>query len=147
MWYVFSVVEQLVYHRRCSCTNFASIHSLVQSSVFLVCSQTKNPGHFTAWSSCLLSHEMYRKTQLAAGTAPEGQSHIGRSSTAPTVTFGEEDSLDSWADRTQTTITGVRKGMEVWWYMEEGGVCVRHALVSLNLGRSSVEGKLCYRVM
>ena len=29
---------------------------------------------------------------------------------ASTVTLGEEDSLDSWADRTQTTITGVRKG-------------------------------------
>lgn len=53
---------------------------------------------------------MYRKTQLAAGTASEGQSHIGRGSMASTVTLGEEDSLDSWADRTQTTITGVRKG-------------------------------------
>lgn len=74
--------------------------------------QTKNPGHFTAWSSCLLSHEMYRKTQLAAGTAPEGLTQRMKGGMASTVTVGDGESLDSWAERTQTVIGGVRRGNE-----------------------------------
>lgn len=74
--------------------------------------QTKNPGHFTAWSSCLLSHEMYRKTQLAAGTAPKGHIHHGKVGVAPTLMVGDGENLDSWAERTQTAISGVRKGMQ-----------------------------------
>ena len=84
--------------------------SLFPPSPSLSLSQTKNPGHFTAWSSCLLSHEMYRKTQLAAGTAPESHTHLRKGGVATSVLVGDEESLDVWAERTHGTISGVRKG-------------------------------------
>ena len=53
---------------------------------------------------------MYRKTQLAAGTAPEGLTHRGKRGVATTVTVSDGESLDLWAEKTQTAISGVRKG-------------------------------------
>ena len=86
-------------------------HKEISIVLSLSLSQTKNPGHFTAWSSCLLSHEMYRKTQLAAGSASEGHTHLGKWGVAASVLMGDGESLDLWAEQTQTTITGVRKGL------------------------------------
>ena len=79
---------------------------------FSVSVQTKNPGHFTAWSSCLLSHEMYRKTQLASSTATKGHTLPGKGGVTLVVMMADGESLDSWAERTQMVISGVRKG---WW--------------------------------
>ena len=53
---------------------------------------------------------MYRKTQLAAGTTPEGHAHLGKGGVTAAVLVGDGESLDVWAKRTQKTITGVRKG-------------------------------------
>ena len=99
--------EMSVFHFSHSHSNSFSLSLSLSLSLF---SQTKNPGHFTAWSSCLLSHEMYRKTQLAAGAAPEGHTHSGKGGVVPLVLVGDGESLDLWAEKTQTTITGVRKG-------------------------------------
>ena len=54
---------------------------------------------------------MYRKAQLAAGNAPEGHTHLRKVGVASSVLVGDGESLDSWAERTHTTITGVRKGL------------------------------------
>lgn len=53
---------------------------------------------------------MYRKTQLAAGTAPEGHTHLNKVGVAPPTVVFDGESLASWGEKTQSVITGVKKG-------------------------------------
>jgi len=63
--------------------------------------KTKNASHFAAWSSCLLSQEMFRKAQMAGGASPKGR-----------VPCGEGEGVEGWVVRTQETIASVKKDLE-----------------------------------
>ena len=85
--------------------------------------QTKNASHFAAWSSCLISHEMFRKTQLASGKTSRntlGGRGGGGAGSRPDVphpmgginlTVNEDDrELEDWVGKTHRTIGGIKKG-------------------------------------
>lgn len=81
--------------------------------------QTKNASHFAAWSSCLISHEMYRKTQLASGKStaggksfpPLGTGGHGQQVGGEDVALSrDEDEFEKWVGKTKKTISGLKGG-------------------------------------
>ena len=84
---------------------FLSLFLLALFFLFPFLFQTKNASHFAAWSSCLLSQEMFRKAQLAGGGGME------RSEGGVAQTKGE--GVEGWAVKTQETIASVKKGVSL----------------------------------
>ena len=73
--------------------------------------QTKTASHFAAWSSSLLSHEEYRKSQVVAGKSLGVELGIKGDSSQLRGSKGSDVSgINDWVDRTRRTISGVRKG-------------------------------------
>ncbi len=76
----------------------------------------KNASHFAAWSSALLSHEEYRKGQVASGKALDGKA-IGiegggassRLRSGVTSVAGG-DGINEWVQKTKKTIAGIKRG-------------------------------------
>ena len=76
--------------------------------------QTKNASHFSAWSSALLSHEEYRKSQVASGKSPADldidmdrhPSHMRSKG----LTTHEGSRISDWVHKTQKTLSSVKSG-------------------------------------
>ena len=65
--------------------------------------QTKNACHFSAWSACLLAHEMWRKAQLS-GTEGLDEGVVGERG-------GEGEGMEEWIGRTQEVINSLKNGL------------------------------------
>ena len=70
-------------------------------SVFSV--QTKNACHFSAWSACLLAHEMWRKAQLSGTEGLDEGVGGGKG--------GEGEGMEEWIGRTQEVLNSLKNGL------------------------------------
>lgn len=114
-----SLATLLTVHYTCTCMFSKLLVTCMLHACYIILNmQTKNASHFAAWSSCLVSHEMYRKTQVASGksgTFGEGfassrvhDQQMG--GVGVSVTENSSKEFDKWVGKTRGTISDLKKG-------------------------------------